>query len=45
MVTPSFGPMEMRAVNALPDGPEWLYEPKWENAGITRFPLITIDRA
>jgi ATP-dependent DNA ligase len=25
-----FAPMEMRAVDAIPDGPEWQYEPKWD---------------
>jgi hypothetical protein len=45
MVTPTFAPMEMRAVDALPEGSEWLYEPKWENAGISRFPLKIIGNA
>jgi hypothetical protein len=22
--------MELRSVDAIPDGPQWLYEPKWE---------------
>src|ERR1700684_1001708 len=23
-------PMEMRAIDAIPDGPGWQYEPKWD---------------
>jgi len=30
MVTAAFAPMEMRAVPAIPDGPGWLFEPKWD---------------
>ena len=30
MVTPEFAPMEMRSVDSIPDGPNWLYEPKWD---------------
>ena len=29
-MTRDFAPMEMRSVEAIPDGPEWLYEPKWD---------------
>jgi ATP-dependent DNA ligase len=29
-VNPDFAPMEMRSVATIPDGPEWLYEPKWD---------------
>lgn len=35
-------PMDLRSAAAIPDGPQWLYEPKWENAGISRIPLKTI---
>jgi ATP-dependent DNA ligase len=27
---PDFAPMEMRSVAAIPDGPGWQYEPKWD---------------
>jgi ATP-dependent DNA ligase len=30
MMPPPFAPMELRSVAAIPDGPEWLYEPKWD---------------
>lgn len=30
MVTFEFAPMEMRSVDEIPDGPHWLYEPKWD---------------
>ena len=30
MVTPAFAAMEMRAVDSIPEGPGWLYEPKWD---------------
>ena len=26
----AFEPMDMRAVDTIPDGPEWQYEPKWD---------------
>lgn len=29
-VTPPYPPMEARLVEALPEGPGWLYEPKWD---------------
>jgi ATP-dependent DNA ligase len=29
-VNADFAPMEMRSVASIPDGPEWLYEPKWD---------------
>jgi ATP-dependent DNA ligase len=29
-VTPDFAPMEMKSVDAIPDGPDWQYEPKWD---------------
>ena len=29
-MTPDFAPMEMKSVDAIPDGPEWQYEPKWD---------------
>jgi ATP-dependent DNA ligase len=29
-VNADFAPMEMRSVATIPDGPEWLYEPKWD---------------
>ncbi len=30
IVTPDLAPMELRAVAAIPDGPQWQYEPKWD---------------
>ncbi len=30
IVTPDLAPMELRAVDAIPDGPQWQYEPKWD---------------
>jgi len=29
-VAPPYPPMEARSVDALPEGAEWLYEPKWD---------------
>ena len=29
-MTPDYAPMEMRSVEAIPDGPDWQYEPKWD---------------
>jgi ATP-dependent DNA ligase len=29
-VTPDLAPMELRAVDAIPDGANWQYEPKWD---------------
>jgi ATP-dependent DNA ligase len=29
-MTPDFAPMEMRSVEAIPLGPGWQYEPKWD---------------
>jgi ATP-dependent DNA ligase len=29
-MTPDIAPMEMRPVDAIPDGPGWQYEPKWD---------------
>jgi ATP-dependent DNA ligase len=29
-MTPDFAPMEMRSIESIPSGPEWMYEPKWE---------------
>ncbi len=29
-MTPDFAPMEMRSVEIIPTGPEWMYEPKWD---------------
>jgi ATP-dependent DNA ligase len=30
IVTPALAPMELRAVDTIPDGSEWQYEPKWD---------------
>ncbi len=30
MIPFGYPPMEMRPVESVPDGPEWLYEPKWD---------------
>ncbi|BDE06011.1 ATP-dependent DNA ligase [Vulcanimicrobium alpinum] len=30
MVDAQYAPMEMRAVDAIPEGPAWQYEPKWD---------------
>jgi ATP-dependent DNA ligase len=30
MVTRELAPMEMRTADAIPDGPDWQYEPKWD---------------
>jgi ATP-dependent DNA ligase len=30
MTVPQFAPMELRSVATIPDGPQWLYEPKWD---------------
>ncbi len=29
-ITPPFLPMEAKSVGAIPSGPEWQYEPKWD---------------
>ena len=29
-VTPGYAPMESRSVDAIPVGPQWQYEPKWD---------------
>jgi ATP-dependent DNA ligase len=29
-LSPHYPPMEARAVNSIPSGPEWQYEPKWD---------------
>jgi ATP-dependent DNA ligase len=29
-ITPGYAPMESRSVDALPVGPQWQYEPKWD---------------
>jgi ATP-dependent DNA ligase len=30
MAVPQLAPMELRSVATIPDGPQWLYEPKWD---------------
>lgn len=30
MTSPQFAPMELRSVATIPEGPQWLYEPKWD---------------
>jgi len=30
MLKPPLAPMEARSVDAIPEGPEWQYEPKWD---------------
>jgi ATP-dependent DNA ligase len=30
MIPFGYPPMEMRSVESVPDGPQWLYEPKWD---------------
>ncbi len=30
MTAPEIAPMELRSVATIPDGPQWLYEPKWD---------------
>ncbi|MDB5029101.1 MAG: dependent ligase, partial [Candidatus Eremiobacteraeota bacterium] len=30
MIPFGYAPMEMRSVAAVPDGPQWQYEPKWD---------------
>jgi ATP-dependent DNA ligase len=30
VTVPQFAPMELRSVATIPDGPQWLYEPKWD---------------
>ena len=30
MAAPQIAPMELRSVATIPDGPQWLYEPKWD---------------
>lgn len=30
MISPDYPPMEMRAATAIPSGPGWQYEPKWD---------------
>jgi ATP-dependent DNA ligase len=30
MIEHTLGPRELRAVAVIPEGPEWLYEPKWD---------------
>src|ERR1035438_9344904 len=29
-MTAPFAPMELRSVATIPEGPQWLYEPKWD---------------
>ncbi len=29
-ITPPYPPMEAKTVEVIPEGPEWLYEPKWD---------------
>ena len=30
LLSPPFPPMEARAVDRIPSGPQWQYEPKWD---------------
>jgi ATP-dependent DNA ligase len=37
VIVPPFAPMEARVAAAIPDGPEWQYEPKWDGFRMLAF--------
>ena len=39
MTVQQLAPMELRSVATIPDGPQWLYEPKWERFSLPRASL------
>src|SRR5450631_3819785 len=36
-ITPPYPPMEARAVERIPSGDEWVYEPKWDGFRVLAF--------